>query len=181
MKPKIEDYRGKSLVRVVQNKKAVAASGYWYRPENLPFFENITAHVGRGRNVGLAVPEGMVVIDADIKDCKVGIASFAKLEKVCGEIPKTVLTPSRGFHCYVTIPKGLVLRDGLKEDYPDIDFQTFGRQVLIPGISIDGKIYSYHPESFMGCYDEEAASDALVADLLREKVVVVAEDDFSEI
>ena len=78
-----------------------------------------------------ALDDTDLVIDVDIKKDGVGAESFARLVKDCGNIIKSVISPSGGWHCYLKKPANVKISK--KQDaYPNIDFLSKGCQVVIP-------------------------------------------------
>lgn len=61
----------------------------------------------KGAGVGVRVPVGVLVVDVDVKDGKVGAATLAALELQWGTLPLTKRheTPSGGWHLWFTVPK----------------------------------------------------------------------------
>lgn len=104
----------------------------WFFDENSPF---------RECNLGVATGRGLVVIDADCKGDRPGLASLELLEMM--GLPETlrVKTPSGGIHVYLTtdveIPNAVNL-----EKYPGIDIRGDGGYVVGPGSTIDGVPYA---------------------------------------
>lgn len=94
-----------------------------------------------GRNVGVRLTAGQLVIDVDPRNFKVGNDSFADLCLDLGLDPTTwphVVTGSGGDHYYVLKPADVPVLDSL-EGYPGVEFKSRGRQVVSAG--------SVHPET----------------------------------
>ena len=86
-------------------------------------------------NFGWAINPSSLVIDVDPRNG--GKDSFKLLTNFLGvELEPTVLTPSGGFHIYMTIPEqhvGKAFKKTLNKDFPGIDFLTHGCYCVIAG------------------------------------------------
>ncbi|WP_247838569.1 bifunctional DNA primase/polymerase [Bradyrhizobium sp. 200] len=109
------------------------------------------AALAEGRNVGVRLKADQLVIDVDPRNG--GEAGFASL---CHDIgfdadafPR-VYTGSGGWHCYMSKPADVLVRDTLEsEEYNGVEFKSKGRQVVAAGsIHPNGKPYRWskdHP------------------------------------
>jgi hypothetical protein len=103
-----------------------------------------------GRNMGVRLKLDQLVIDADPRNYSSGQSdSFLKLCFEYGlnanEWPR-VLTGSGGFHCYLGLPEGSLVRETLK-DFPGIEFKSIGRQVVAAGSRHpNGEFYRWSPD-----------------------------------
>lgn len=100
-------------------------------------------------NFGMCVDEDMLIVDVDVKNGKKGLESYEKLCDDMGNIYEpTVITASGGYHVYFSIPKGMSLKSKI-DKYPDIDFLSRGRQVVIAGSKLlNNTKYDYGTEGF---------------------------------
>lgn len=88
-------------------------------------------------NYGIVTGSGLIVIDVDNKNGKLGsnyIKSYIK------DFPdtKVVMTPNKGFHIYFCVDRPIKSSVNL---YPGIDIRGEGGYIVGPGSSIDGKVY----------------------------------------
>lgn len=101
--------------------------------------EEIQRHVAAGGNVGIAIQDGQVVLDADPRNYRNGVDSLAKFAADfgldLGSVPTTLSgRGDGGRHLYFRIPKGLRISGKLlAKRYPGIDVIGVGKQVLAPG------------------------------------------------
>jgi hypothetical protein len=103
------------------------------------------------RNMGVRLKINQLVIDADPRHYLNGSDSFSMLCLKLGLNEKDwprVLTGSGGFHCYLCLPEGALLRETLNA-FPGIEFKSIGRQVVAAGSRHpNGKYYKWssnHP------------------------------------
>jgi hypothetical protein len=93
------------------------------------------AHMESGGNVGVRMRECDLVVDVDPRNFKEEDDPLRRLEADLGidltDYPR-VVTGSNGFHIYMTMPPGTLLRDTL-EAYQGIEFKALGRQVVAAG------------------------------------------------
>lgn len=98
-------------------------------------------HIAEGGNVGCRMAPDDLVIDVDPRNFIEGDDPYARLQDDLGidfgEYPR-VITGSGGFHVYMKMPAGTLLRDTL-EDYQGIEFKAHGRQLVAAG--------SAHPDA----------------------------------
>lgn len=93
-------------------------------------------------NVGVATGNGTIVVDADTKKGKPGMASLDMLD-VMGLPPSyRVETPSGGMHVYLKVEEQHRNRVDSISDYPGIDIRSDGGYVVGPGSTVDGKAYA---------------------------------------
>jgi hypothetical protein len=117
----------------------------------------VSAHLGKGRNVGARLRDDQLVIDADPRNYWSGDDPLARLRRDVG-LPDgpTVETGGGGLHIHLRKPAGLKVRDTLDE-YPGLEFKTLGRLVVVPpSIHPNGRPYAWDPL----CGPEMAVSDA---------------------
>jgi len=94
-----------------------------------------------GYNVGVRLRDDQLVIDVDPRNFNsADVLERFKMDFVpdLDRFPR-VDTGSGGYHYYMKKPAGLRVRDTLKEQYPGVEFKTFGRQVVAAG--------SVHPDT----------------------------------
>lgn len=90
-------------------------------------------------------PRDIVAIDWDIKNGRKGDQSFMQLGVDCGVILQTVVrSPSGGGHAYLRIDPTILLAKA-QSNYPDIDFQSYGKEWVKLG-GQDG--YTFTDEDF---------------------------------
>lgn len=98
-------------------------------------------HIREGGNVGVRLRACDLVIDVDPRNFLEGDDPYQRLQDDLGvdfsDYPR-VITGSGGFHVYMLMPAGTMLRDTL-EDYQGIEFKAQGRQVVSAG--------SAHPDT----------------------------------
>ncbi len=92
-------------------------------------------------NVGVALDRSTVVVDADTKGGKSGMASLEMLDLMGLPTSYRVSTPSGGMHVYLKVDEQFRNRVDSIEDYPGLDIRSDGGYVLGPGSVIDGKYY----------------------------------------
>lgn len=97
--------------------------------------EEIEQHIAKGKNLGVRLRRTDLVIDVDPRNFPKGdnvLKRFAKdLELDLERYPR-VETGSGGSHYYMTKPEDVFVRDSL-EEYPGIEFKSYGRQVVAAG------------------------------------------------
>lgn len=110
-------------------------------------------------NLGFVLGDTDLVVDVDPKNG--GEDSFKKLlVDLDIELEPTVVTPSGGFHCYLSCPGGMSLKKTVKT-YPGIDFLSVGSQCVIVSSTISGKRYSWSDDDLGAFYQEEAPQELL--------------------
>lgn len=130
-------------------------------------------------NLGWVLGEDDLVIDVDPRNFKNGVDSFEKLKELLGlKLTPQVLTPSGGFHIYLSRSDGMSLRKKIR-DFPGIDFLTKGAFCLIVGDSKPNGIYEWE-DDFLGCFYQEKAPSVLI-DLLCYTKIEEDEDDLSSL
>lgn len=88
---------------------------------------------GSESNIGIAVPDGILVVDVDPRNG--GVESFDAQENAGHKFPETrsVQTGSGGAHFYYRVPAGFAFPKNLDElGTPGIDLKGFGSYVLAP-------------------------------------------------
>lgn len=92
-------------------------------------------------NIGVACGEGTIVVDADTKGGKPGLASLGMLDML--ELPQSfrVTTPSGGVHVYLKTGAKHRNRVDSIPGFEGLDIRTDGGYVLGPGSEIDGNLY----------------------------------------
>lgn len=92
-------------------------------------------------NVGIATGYGTIVVDADTKKGKPGLASLALLDSM--DLPDSlrVATPSGGVHVYLRTPGQHRNRVDSIEGFKGIDIRSDGGYVVGPGSVLDGREY----------------------------------------
>jgi len=117
--------------------------------------EELQTHSG---NFGLVINPSMCVIDMDPKNG--GNESFKLLSTFLGvDLQPTVMTPSGGFHIYLTIPEQFVgksFRKTLNKDFPGIDFLTHGSQCVIAGSKTKAGEYKWADDFLDGFIETPA-------------------------
>ncbi len=95
-----------------------------------------------GCNWGLATGDGVIVLDADTKDGKLGLASLEAMKQRLG-LPQSfrVETPSGGRHVYLRSDTAHQNSVDKLTDFPGIDVRSTNGYVVAPGSSLDGKVY----------------------------------------
>jgi hypothetical protein len=112
----------------------------WRTDPHLTVDEAVT-HMKEGGNVGVRLRACDLVIDVDPRNFLEGDDPYARIQSDLNidfsDYPR-VITGSGGFHVYMLMPEGTLLRDTL-EDYQGIEFKAQGRQVVSAG--------SAHPDT----------------------------------
>jgi len=118
-------------------------------------------------NIGLATGHGLLVVDADTKDGRPGLASLDMLDMMGQPESLRVATPSGGTHVYLRTTHKHRNRVDTVPNLPGIDIRSDGGYVLAPGSTIDGVPYA----SVSGGVSVEAApawlDELLLADTPR--------------
>ena len=114
--------------------------------------EQAEAHIALGSNLGYRIADNILVIDVDPRNG--GEASFDALPAKIQKLPRTTVTASGGFHIYTQLPKGFDctrLRTKVEPEYKGIDFLHKGKQVVLPGSSLNGGKLSWtlHPKAVL--------------------------------
>lgn len=111
----------------------------WRRRDYSSF--DAAAHMAETSNVGVRLRPCDLVIDVDPRNFRPGDDPIARLAADAGldldRVPR-VATGAGGSHYYMRKPADLLVRDTL-EEYPGVEFKTFGRQVVAAG--------SLHPDT----------------------------------
>lgn len=93
-------------------------------------------------NIGVALPENVIVVDVDVRDGKRGKEALKAVEMIYDPLPATyrVRTPSRGDHHYFRVdPNAGPFAAHLAEN---VDLKTAGGFVVGEGSTIDGIAYA---------------------------------------
>lgn len=128
---------GFELVALHKNGKRPVSKDWTNSPLTI---EEARAHDG---NLGWLIPDNVLVFDVDTKNA--GDQSFLNLQEDLGiKIPINCVTPTKGTHTYYAWEGKAPFK---MKQYPGIDLLRKGRQVLIPGCTIDGVLYNTHMTS----------------------------------
>lgn len=100
----------------------------------------ITANAGA--NIGIVVPNGMMVLDVDTKSN--GPTTLADLEAAHGPLPNTLTatTPTGGKHIWLRLPPGAEVGNRVAIA-PGLDVRAAGGYVVAPPSAINGIAYSW--------------------------------------
>ena len=136
--------------------------------------EELQEHSG---NFGWALDRGDLVVDIDPRNG--GTASFAKLQKILGDInlTLTVATAGGGFHVYLKNWKAYPIKKNIPE-FPGIDFLSVGMQCVIPGSTIDCKEYSWVNKKMPGFHSSDAPE--LLLDMLNTAKTIAPKEDIGD-
>lgn len=122
-------------------------------------------------NLGWVIGSDDLVVDVDPRNG--GDESWSAL---CSDLDlsldPTVMTPSGGFHIYLSGRGGVACRKSLKK-YPGIDFLTQGSQCVVVSSSVDEVAYAWADEDF-GLFEQAVVPDELMG-LIGKKTEVVDE------
>ncbi len=88
-------------------------------------------------NIGLAIPEGAMVLDIDPD----GLAEFGGLAEAF-DGPKA-RTPRGGWHLYCRAPEGVIVKNQAGQIAPGLDTRTIGGYVVAAPSTIDGRRYEW--------------------------------------
>ncbi|MDA8586729.1 DUF5906 domain-containing protein [Rhodobacteraceae bacterium] len=142
-------------------------------------------YMEEGYNVGVRLRSDELVLDIDPRAFPDGqtlsssVNPYVELVLWTGINPDlypTVETGSGGLHIYMAKPANVSTRDSLNDQYPGIEFKSFGRQVVSAGsIHPDtGRTYLWKANTpKLDGLGADAAPDALI-DLIRRPVGSVA-------
>jgi hypothetical protein len=104
----------------------------------------------RGYGVGVATGRDLMVLDADVKDGKPGLASLDQMLAEHDWGPSlTVETPSGGRHVYLKVTDGKHIPNvlGTLPGFPGIDIKGDGGFVAAPGsVDAQGRPYKFLPQ-----------------------------------
>lgn len=92
-------------------------------------------------NIGIATGQGLLVVDADVKNGKPGLESLALLDMLGLPTSLRTTTPSGGVHVYLRVEGKHRNQVDTITDYPGIDIRGDRGYVLGPGSTIDGTPY----------------------------------------
>jgi hypothetical protein len=101
------------------------------------------------RNVGVRLTDEILVIDVDPRNGgEEGFASLCHDIGIDGDAYPRVITGSGGWHCYMSKPAEVLVRDTLdNEEYNGVEFKSRGRQVVAAGsLHPNGKPYYWSPD-----------------------------------
>jgi hypothetical protein len=108
--------------------------------------ELAAAHMEAGRNVGVRLRAGELVIDVDPRNFAPGVDSLATLAALVGLDPAAcpaVTTGGGGRHLYLRKPPAVTLVDSLPA-HPGVEFKSLGRQVVAAGsVHQTGRRYAW--------------------------------------
>jgi len=104
-------------------------------------------HMEAGDNVGVRLTRADLILDVDPRGFPEGedLTTDNPFRRLCADVGldidqyPTVVTGSDGLHIYMTKPEDVSTRDSLNDQYPGVEFKSFGRQVVAPG--------SIHPDT----------------------------------
>jgi Bifunctional DNA primase/polymerase, N-terminal len=115
----------------------------------------------REPNIGLDIPEGIVVLDFDPRN----MDEESTFQQYDYPSTKKVYTPGAGWHLYFIVPKGLQFRGQLA---PGVDVKAAGKgYVLLPPSKLeDGRAY---------IWADDRAAQPLPADILNDITKTVRE------
>ncbi|WP_295766011.1 bifunctional DNA primase/polymerase [Undibacterium sp.] len=126
---------------VVKNEKRPLIKGW----QQIGLVEAILAFENNSdANIGLAVPEGYLVLDIDHKSNKNGYATLRDLEDLHGELPTTLTqsTPSGGQHKLFKLPLGVNVKNEV-EFASGLDIRSAGGLIVCEPSQINGKPYTW--------------------------------------
>lgn len=94
-------------------------------------------------NIGIATGKGLLVVDADCKANRPGLASLEMLDMLGLPASMRVRTPSGGVHVYLRVPTDIHITIGAEclAQYPGIDIRCEGGYVVGPGSTVGGERY----------------------------------------
>lgn len=142
--------------------------------------DELKAHIERGRNLGIRLPDDMLVVDVDPRNFDEGRDVLAEFEERIGvklDLWPQTKTGSGGLHVFMKVPPGTHVRNEL-EEFRGIEFKAFGRQVVAPGSIHPGTGRAYKlqdPLDEIG--DPDSAPSALLDLIARQKPSATASDD----
>lgn len=140
---------------------------------------------------GAVIPDGVVVIDVDVRDDTPGLMSMKRLFRAAGiefNNQYAVRTPSGGYHIYMQCDRGVKLR-GKLTDYPGIDIKSKGGYVVGVGSNAEYTtkagthiVGSYSQHSTVGMDYMQHAPEALMELLIKPDIALTetALTDFDE-
>ncbi|AHM03038.1 hypothetical protein roselon_00598 [Roseibacterium elongatum DSM 19469] len=142
-------------------------------------------HMEGGYNVGVRLKPDQLVVDVDPRGFPEGedLTTDNPFRRLCEDVgldvdqyPR-VETGSGGLHLYMAKPADVPVRDSLNDQYPGVEFKSFGRQVVSAG--------SIHPDTFRtyewdflfpSLADGVRAAPAALVDLIARRLP----DDYRE-
>lgn len=124
--------------------------------------------LSHGGNLGWVLGSCDLVVDVDPKNG--GEESFEKLLNHLRlndpflELIPTVMTPSGGFHIYLSLPDNLPykLKKTMHKEYPGIDFLTSGNQCVIASSKTDVGEYIW-ADDLIGSFEQIEAPESLLS------------------
>ncbi|KHQ53597.1 bifunctional DNA primase/polymerase [Mameliella alba] len=104
-------------------------------------------HMEAGDNVGVRLTRADLILDVDPRGFPEGedLTTDNPFCRLCADVGldidqyPTVVTGSGGLHVYMSKPEDVSTRDSLNDQYPGVEFKSFGRQVVSAG--------SIHPDT----------------------------------
>ena len=140
--------------------------------------ESLDVYVSKGYNIGCRLSRQDLVVDVDNHGKGTngaGLDSLNKLESQIGfklaEHCPTVITGSGGYHFYFKLPPDVKINETLDE-YPGIEFKSYGRQVVIPDSIHPDTLAPYTwKEGSLPLAQVPTASEALIKLIRRDELV----------
>ncbi len=128
---------------VRSNEKRAALKGW----KEMALGEVLTGLKASSRkfNLGIAIPENLMVLDIDCKPgCPNGYETLAALEMEHSQLPHTLtqITPSGGEHRIFKLPPGLVVKNAVSFA-PGLDTRAKGGLIVVEPSIIDGRSYTW--------------------------------------
>lgn len=140
--------------------------------------EDLVAYQEKGCNIGCRLSRQDLIIDVDTHgkgSNGVGLASLSKLESQLGfklaTVCPTVITGSGGYHFYFKLPPDVRVQEELDE-FPGIEFKSYGRQVVIPESIHPDTLASYSwGENSLPLAETPTATASLIELIRKDELV----------
>jgi AAA domain/Bifunctional DNA primase/polymerase, N-terminal/Primase C terminal 1 (PriCT-1) len=131
--------QGWQILAIRPNDKRPQLSG-WQSADFSATLDAISAN--SGTNLGIAVPQGIMVLDVDTKND--GPQTLAKLVAENGKLPNSLVatTPTSGKHIWMSLPSGVSVGNRVAIA-PGLDVRTLGGYVVAPPSVINGAAYRW--------------------------------------
>lgn len=139
--------------------------------------EDQVTHMEAGDNVGVRLGKGDLVLDVDPRGFPEGedLTTDNPFRRLCEDVGLNVddfprvETGSGGLHIYMAKPEDVSTRDSLNDQYPGVEFKSFGRQVVSAGSIHPDTMHQYVWDDLFPELDEMGAPDApkRLVDLIR--------------